>query len=506
MLGTETQQESRSLLRPLSHHRRQSPPQYLETDLQGPITAREAGYSLAFRPQPQSMQDYAYLDSTARPAKIMSTTSGPKLDQRAIPSSVQQQDRVLPSIESPAHHVDSSIVRRVENGITTRFVEQDIHQHAARQNMPILIRSGHTPVTPRVNELEEYADNHLPKRRRVTDLTHRPTNEVPVVTSKMAQIDVSDSRPGRVEWIESGLVSRRPIQTDMIRSYGQEPGSHNQRIGMHDRVQTTMGPTYHHEPFLRSVKAIDTDHHYQDPYQVISTRTHGDFVREPGYQTASSGQPADRVQTIPESRAARVPVHRADQYDMYLSADRLPHLHEANRTSQSTQRIRARLRDDDHMDVYPIYIADSQTNTSQALPYVGLSEGHQSRSIYLNESVQLTSGDSVRREAATRPAVMGAEDYMRYERIPEHGHVAGKPYPLYRRPMADSRQRPPASPPEPRKVGNARPPPSSSNTYGDPTRMQALPRSHRNSAVENILGEDLSDSPSYIPFGAEPRR
>lgn len=494
------------MLRPLSHHRRQSPPQYLETELQGPITAREARFSLAFRSQPQSMQDYAYLDGAARPARIMSTTSGRKLDQRAIPSSVQQQDRVLPSIESPVHHVDPPIVRRVENGITSRLAEQEIHQQAARQNMPILIRSGDTPVAPRVNKLEEYADNHLPKRGRVADLAHRPTNEVPVVTSKMAQLDVSGSRPGRVEWIERGLMSRRPTQTDMVRSYGQESGPHNQRIGMHGRLQTIMEPTYHHEPFLRFVKDVDTDHHYQDPYQVISTSTHSDFVREPGYQTASSGQPADRVQTFPESRAARVPVHRTDEYDMYFSTDRLPHLHEADRTSQPTQRIRARLKDDDHVDVYPIYIADSQTNTSQALPYVGLSEGHQSRPIYLNESVQLTSGDSVRREAATRPTVMGAEDYGRYERIPDDGYLAGKPYPLYRRPMVDSTQLPRASSPEPRKVENARPPPSSSNTYGVPTRMQLLPRSYRNIAVENISREGFSDSPSYIPLGAEPRR
>ncbi len=494
------------MLRPSSHHRPQSPPEYLETELQSPVTARQAGYSIAMRIQARSVQNDAYLDSTAKPGKITETDSGRKLDRQAIPSFWQQQDRILPSIEGPTHHVDSSIGSRHDNGVSTRLMEQELQPHAPQQNLPILIRSGHPPVVPRIFELDDYDDSHLPKRRKVTDLAYRPLKPVPVVTSNMAQTDVSGSRRGRVEWIESDLLSRRPTQRDTVSLYELEPGSHNQRIGTHDRIQTTMDPISHQESSLRSLDVVQTDQQYQDPYHVVSRSTYGDLVRESGYQNASSGQRGDKTQVFLESRAARLPAQGSEQYDNSFSADSRPGLLEVDRTSHSTQLVRARLRNDDSMNLYPMYSADSQVKTNKALHYVRLPDGDQSRPIYIDENVQFTPGASTSRQPTTRDDMMRVKEYMRYEPIPEDEHIFGKSHPTYRRPAANQTERPPAVASEVRNMENGRPQSPYYHTYGNATKVQPLLRSYNSNATPHASSEEVSNLPGYLPFRAEQRR
>jgi len=494
------------MLRPSSYHRPQSPTEYLETQLQSPVTAREAGYSLAFRTQARSVQDDAYLDSAATPAKIIRIDSGRTLDRQAVPSFREQQDRVLPSIEGPTHNVESSMVHRNHNDFSARLIEQEVQPHAAQQNLPILIRSGHSPVMPRIIELDEFNDNHLPKRRRVTDLAYRQSNPVSVVTSQMAQTDASDSTPGRVEWIESDLSCRRPTQRDAVHLYELEPGSHNQRNGTHRRVLSTMESTHHYEPSLRSMNVVDTDQQYWDSYHVVSRSTHGEFARDVGYQDAPFGQRIDRTQIFLQSGAAQFPSHPTVQYDTSSSADRLPNLHEVDQTSHSTQLVRARPRDEDHTNVYPMYRADSQTNTSQALHYVRISEGDQFRPIYIDESVQLTPGDSVRREASTRDFVMGAKEYVRYEQTPDDEQFAGRPYPIYRRPAADPPQQPPAVIAELRQVEKNRRPLSHEYSYENARKSQPLLRSYRDNANQQASSEEVSTPPGHVPLRADQRR
>ena len=440
------------------------------------------------------MQDDAYLDSAMQPAEVMSTGSGRKLDQ---------QDRVLPSIESPTYHVDPTFVRHIDNGFITRPTAEDVKPHTTRQNMPILLRSGHSPVVPRIVELDEYDDTHLPKRRRVTDLAYRPVNQVPVVTSTMAQSDLSGSRPGRVEWVESGLATRRLTHTDTIRLHGQEPVFQNQRNETHDRVQTTIEPAHQHGPFLRSVQVVDTDQQYQGPYRLIPRSIHDHSVRDTGYENASSGQRADRPQILLEPRAARLPEHRREQCDTSFRANRLPEFHEAYRASHSTQLVRARLRDEDRTDVHPMYIANSQTNTSQALHYIRIPEGDQSRPIYLDESVQLTSGDSVRREASTRATVSGAKDHVLYEQLPDDEHFAGKPYPIHRQPAT---QRPPALASELQKVENYKPALYYTASKKAAKAQALLQPTDNDTAFGDGSSNGFLEYPSYIPLQAEQRR
>lgn len=492
------------MLRPSFHHHHQSPTEYLETQLQSPVTAREAGYSLAFRTQARSVQD-AYLDSAATPTQIIQTGNGRQLDRQAVPSFRQQQDRVLPSIEGPTHHLEPSTVHRDHNGFSTRPIEPEVRPHPAQQNLPILIRSGHSPVRPRIIELDEYVDNQQRKRRRITDLAYRQSNPVSAVTSQMAQTDVSDKRSGRVEWVESDFSSRRP-QRDRVHLYELEPGFHNQRNGTHRRVQTTMEPTYHHEPSFRSMNIVDTDQQYWEPYHVVSRSTHGELARDVGYQSGSSGQRVDRTQILLRSGAAQLPTHRTEQCPTSFSVDRLPTLHEADQNTYSTQLLRAWQRDEDHTNVYPMYSADSRTNTNPALHYVRISEGDQSGPIYINESVQVTAGDKVRREASTRDVVVGAKEYVRYERTPEDEHFAGRAYPIYRRSAADPTRRPPALAAELRQIENDRPPLSHKYTYENPRKNQALFHSYRNNVDQQALSEEVSTLPDYIPLRAEQRR
>lgn len=494
------------MLRPSSYHRPQSPTEYLETQLQSPVTAREAGYPLAFRTQARSVQDDAYLDSAATPAKISRIGGGRTLDRQAVPSFREQQDRVLPSIEGTTHNVESSMVHRNHNDFSARLIEQEVQPHAAQQNLPILIRSGHSPVMPRIIELDECNDNHLPKRRRVTELAYRQSNPVSVVTSQMAQTDVSGSRPGRIEWIESDLSSRRPTQRDAVHLYGLEPDSHNQRDGTHRRVQSTTESTHYYEPSFRSMNVVDRNQQYWDSHHVVSRSTHGEFARDVGYQDAPSGQRIDKAQILLQSGAARLPSHRTVSYDTSFSADRLPNLHEVDQTSHSTQLVRARPWDEDHTNVYPMYRADSQTNASQALHYVRISDRDQFRPIYIDESVQLAPGDSVRRETSTRDFVMGAKEYVRYEQTPDDEQFAGRPYPIYRRPAADSPQQPPAFTAELRQVGKNRRPLSYEYTNENARKSEPLLRSYRDNANPQASSEEVSALPGYVPLRAEQRR
>lgn len=493
------------MLRPSSHRPPQSPPEYLETEFQSTVTAKQAGYSLAIRTPARSVHDDAYVDSTTQPGKIIEIDSGRKIDRQAIPSFWQQQDRILPSIEGSTHHVDSSIGSRDDNGVLTRLMEQELQPHAPQQNLPILIRSGHPPVVPRIIELDDYDDSHLPKRRKVTDLSYRPSNPVPVVTSNMTQPDVSGSRRGRVEWIESDLLSRRPTQRDTVSLHELEPGSHNQRIGTHGRVQTTLDSTSHQKASLRSLDVVQADQQYQDLYRVVSRSTYGDLVRENGYQNTSSGQLGDRTQGFLEPRAARLP-QGSEQYNYSFSAHRRPGSLEVDRTSLSTQLVRARPRTDDYMNVYPMYSADSQVKTNQALHYVRMPEGDQSRPIYINESVRLTPGASASRQATTRDDVMRAKEYVRYEQIPEDEHLGGKPYPTHRRTVADETERPPAVASEIRNMEDGRSESPYYYTYGNATKVQPLLRSYNNNATPHASSEEVHNLPGHLPFRAEQRR
>lgn len=493
------------MLRPSTYHRLQSPLEYPEDEPQLRVTAREAGYSLASRTQVRSLQDGAYVDSATKLAKTVQTGREGKLDREAIPSFWQQQDHVLPSIEGPTHQVDYPVVRRDDNGVSTRLIEQEIQPQAPQQNLPILMRSGHSPVVPQIVELDECGGNHLPKRRRVTTgLAYRQLNSIPAVTSRLAQTDISGSRLSRAEWIESDFPSRLPVQRDTVRLFELEPDFHNQRNGMHSRVQTMMDSPYHHESSLHSLDEVDTD--YQGPYHVVLRSTHGEYTRDVGHANAPSRQQVDRTHGLLRSRVGRLPAHETEQHDTSFSADRLPDLHEADRTSHSTQLVRARSTDEAHMNLYPMYSVDSQKNTRQGMHYVRMSDGDQSRPFYMKESVQLTPVNSARREAPTRDDVMGAKEYMHYDRVPEDEQYAEKPYLVYQRPAAKPTRRPPVLMSEIRHVENDRLQSSDYYTYGNNTETQPPVRLYPNNPNQQPRSQQVFDLPSHLSLRGKQRR
>jgi len=456
------------------------------------------------------LDDSAYHRSAANIGDFIDVSSGPSLHQTAIPSYLSQPEQILPSIEGFSHALTSSTSRRTDEGFPTRTKAQR-SQSYAQQQMPAPTVLGYTPVMPRLVELDEHCDGHLTKRRRIANPAYESSNEMPLVTSRALPLEASGMSPSRVQWLDSGSLPMRQTHTNSIYVPELDSGSHQQRLGVLDRPQTTTGLAYHRRPRLRYTEHVYPDLPDQEPWNEVLRRPNGDFVDDIENRSPPFGRWNRGTQAPLDSRHPRFTTHHSEQlYESSVDRDRLSvFVHGPDHSSHSTQIIsKASLRDDDQMIADPrgVHMVEPLRNTGQPPRFVRASEDDSFVHTDISTRTQLPSGEATGHQRFARENLVGAQGYAYYQQRPRTELPSEKYYPSPIPLLPGPTQRRNLVTSEYRQVEVHGLRQSYDKPQGIAAREQPVSWTHLNSRSEPLASVKVSDAPAWITSRAEQRR
>ncbi len=373
-------------------------------------TAQEAPYSLAMRPQARDMDKVLYFGRAAEPVEYIPTSDGRELGQQAMSRPLQPSELILPSVEGSSHRQISSNSRYTHGRLETQSIAQTTLPSGAQLAAPILIRSGRPPVPSQLVELDEHNVEYLSKRRRITDHAQRSPNEMQIVTRKMAQADVFNIRPSRLQWPDHGQSLSRRSQADAVhdhalRSAHDHPEMLNRPLGGVSRPRRSL---------LHSVELADSDVRSRTNVHEVPRGIRDDFIDEWESRNKLAGQEREKA------RAAHVPLstqlipYYSEQYPLSpIDQSFSPTLAQGpDGSSRPVQYTGRSPRYDEHLSTYPmkIHVADTRGTTRPSLQYYGPSAEGLSAPTYFGDATQPMADTSRRLQFSPRDYHRGTRD------------------------------------------------------------------------------------------------